>query len=188
MPGSVSGPVQIGRCTVRLVRDDITQLQVDAFVFYARPDLALGSGFGTAISQRGGPSIQKELKEFGPVETGQAVVTGAGHLPAGYIVHAVGPRFNEPETEGKLRTTVFSALQAAEQKGVKRIALPPMGAGFYAVPLELCARVMIEAIQSYLQGRTDLQEVVLCVADQREYTPFASQLALLNSSKDEIPA
>jgi O-acetyl-ADP-ribose deacetylase (regulator of RNase III) len=186
MPGAVFEPVQIGRSSVRLVRDDITQLEVDAFVFYARPDLALGSGFGTAISQRGGPSIQKELKEFGPIETGQAVVTGAGHLRAGYIVHAVGPRFNEPDTEGKLRTTVFSALQAAEQKGVKRIALPPMGAGFYAAPLELCARVMVEALQSYLAGQTGLEEVVICVVDQREFAPFASRLAHLNSPKAEI--
>ena len=115
---------------VRLIRGDITELDVDAFVFYAQPDLALGSGFGTAISVRGGPSIQKELDELGPVETGQAVVTGAGKLKADFIVHAVGPRFQEEDTEGKLRTTVLNSLKAAEEKGVKRIALPAMGAGF----------------------------------------------------------
>ena len=180
MPVAVSEPVQIGRSIIRLVRDDITQLEVDAFVFYARPDLALGTGVGTAISQRGGPSIQQELNGIGPIQTGQAVVSGAGNLKASYIVHAVGPRFNERDTEGKLRTTVISALQAAEGKGVKRIALPPMGAGFYGVPLDVCCRAMLQSIQTYLRGDTKIEEVVLCAMDQREFAPFASQLALLN--------
>ena len=180
MPEAVSHQIPIHHSIVRLIRGDITERDVDAFVFYAQPSLALGSGFGTAISVRGGPSIQKELAKLGPVETGQAVVTGAGNLKANYIVHAVGPRFNEENTEGKLRTTVLNSLKAAEAKGVKRIALPPMGAGFYMVPLELCARVMIEAIKSYLNGETGIQEVVLCVMDQREYTPFEAQLASLN--------
>jgi len=184
MPEVVSDQVSIRRSRVRLVRGDITELDVDAFVFYAQPDLALGSGFGTAISVRGGPSIQKELADLGPIETGQAVVTGAGNLKAEYIVHAVGPRFNEEETESKLRTTVLNSLEAAEAKGVKRIALPPMGAGFYMVPLDLCARVMIEAIKSYLQGDTGIEEVVVCVMDQREYAPFEAQLASLNQQEE----
>jgi len=179
MSPSVVEPVSIHHSVVRLVRADITELDVDAFVFCARPDLALGSGFGTAISVRGGPSIKKELDELGPVQTGGAVVTGAGNLKADWIVHAVGPRFNEPDTEAKLRTTVLNALKAAEEQGIERIALPPMGTGFYAVPLELCARVMIDAIRSYLEGETGIREVVLCVMDQREQAPMESQLASL---------
>jgi O-acetyl-ADP-ribose deacetylase (regulator of RNase III) len=180
MSQSAVEPVRIHRSSVRLIRGDITELDVDAFVFYAQHNLALGSGFGTAISVRGGPSIKKELDQLGPLATGQAVVTGAGNLKAAWIVHAVGPRFNEPDTEAKLRTTVLNSLKAAEEKGVRRIALPPMGAGFYAVPLALCARVMVEAIKSYLEGDTAIEEVLLCVMDQREHAPFESQLASLN--------
>jgi len=180
MPEAVADSVEIHRSTMRLIRSDITELDVDAFVFYAQLDMTLGSGFGTAISVRGGPSIQKELDEIGPVETGQAVVTGAGKLPADFIVHAVGPRFQEEDTEGKLRTTVLNSLKAAEEKGVQRIALPAMGAGFYGVPLDVCARVMIEAIKSYLAGDTEIQEVVLCVGDRREFAPFEAQLASLS--------
>jgi O-acetyl-ADP-ribose deacetylase (regulator of RNase III) len=180
---AVSDRAQVHRSTVRLIRGDITLLDVDAFVFYAQPNLALGSGFGGAISVRGGPSIQKELNELGPVGTGQAVVTGGGKLKAPHIVHAVGPRFNEEDTEGKLRATVLNSLRAAEQKGVRSIALPAMGAGFYGVPLELCSRVMVEAIKSYLEGETGIQEVVLCVIDQREFAPFESQLASMSRSE-----
>ena len=55
-----------------------------------------------------------------------------------------------------------------------------MGAGFYGMPLDLCCRVMLQSIQAYLRGETNIEEVVLCVMDQREFAPFAAQLALLN--------
>jgi O-acetyl-ADP-ribose deacetylase (regulator of RNase III) len=108
------------------------------------------------------------------------VVSGAGNLQADWIVHAVGPRFNEEDTEGKLRTTVLNSLKAADAKGVKRIAFPAMGAGFYAIPLDICSRVMLEAIKAYLEGETGIQEVVICVVDKREFTPFEAQLASLD--------
>ena len=179
MTEALSEQTQIHRSMLRLVRADITELAVDAFVFYAQPDLALGSGFGTAITVRGGPSIKEELDQLGPLATGAAVVTGAGKLTADYIVHAVGPRFNEADTERKLSTTVVNALRAAEEKGARRIALPAMGAGFYGIPLDACARVMVAAIKSYLEGATAIQEVVLCVMDQRELRPFEAQFAAL---------
>ena len=108
------------------------------------------------------------------------MVTEAGKLTASFIVHAVGPRFNEDDIEGKLRTTVSNSLKAADERSVKRIALPAMGAGFYGVPLDLCARVTVQTIKSYLEGETEIQEVIICVIDRREFAPFEAQLASLN--------
>jgi O-acetyl-ADP-ribose deacetylase (regulator of RNase III) len=176
MAEAVSQDIQINRSIVRLVKGDITDLEVDAFVFYAQPDLALGSGFGTAISVRGGPTIQEELQKLGPVATGEAVVSEAGKLKASFIVHAVGPRFQEDDTEVKLRTTVRNSLKRAEEKGIKRIAFPAMGAGYYGIAPDLCARVMLEAIKSHLQGETGIQEVVICVLDTRQYVAFQAGL------------
>src|SRR4030066_1051833 len=119
---------------IRIVKDDITTLEVDAFVYYASPDLQLGSGYGGAISMRGGPAIQDELKKFGTVETGAAVTTAGGELQAKYLVHAVGPRFQEADTEGKLKTATLNALRQAESKGVERLPFPPMGTGFLRHP------------------------------------------------------
>jgi O-acetyl-ADP-ribose deacetylase (regulator of RNase III) len=180
MPEAVAEGVKINDSLLRLIQGDITELELDAFVFYAEPSLTLGSGFGTAISARGGPTIQKELEGQGPVETGGVVVSGAGKLNAEYIVHAVGPRFQEEDTEGKLRTTVRNSLQAADEKGIKRIALPAMGTGFYGIPLDVCARVMIDSIKGYLEGETEIQEVVICVIDQRELKPFEAVMASLS--------
>jgi len=169
----------VNRTRVCLERGDLTALEVDAFVFYAREDLALGSGFGTAIQVRGGDSIKKELEKIGRLGVGQAVVTGAGNLNAKSIIHACGPKFQEPDTERKLRATMLAALRAAEDKGAKTLAFPPIGAGFYGVPLADCARIMLDEIRTYLQGQTALDEVIICVMDQREFDAFKERMEAL---------
>ena len=172
----MSDEKKVNESTIRLIKGDITDIVVEAFVFYARPDLKLGTGFGNAISVRGGPSIQKELDELPtPVEIGEAVVSDAGKLKAKYIVHAVGPAFQEEDTEEKLRNTVTGALKQAEQKGIQQLAVPLMGAGFYGVPMDVSARITMGSIKEHLEGETGLKEVVVVALDNRELKPFKTQ-------------
>lgn len=169
--------IEINGKTIRLVKDDVTDLEVEAFVYYAQEDLVLGAGWGGAIAVRGGPEVQKELNELAPIGMTEAVVSGAGNMKAGYIVHAVGPKFQEPETASKLRATMVNTLKAADAKGIKQIAFPPMGAGFYGIPLDVCAEITMTAAMEYLQGETEIEEVVFCLMDNREYKPFQERLA-----------
>ena len=180
MPDVMPDGVQVSGRVIRVVKDDITMLEVDAFVFYAEPGLALGSGFGTAITVRGGPTVQKELEGLAPVATGEAVVSAAGNLTAKHIIHAVGPRFQEEDLEGKLRTTMVNALKRAEEQQIKRLALPAMGAGYYGVPVEMCAKVMLEELQRHLAGETGLEEVTICVLDTRQFDCFQAALAAVS--------
>jgi O-acetyl-ADP-ribose deacetylase (regulator of RNase III) len=177
----------VGRGVIRLLKGDITDLDVDAFVFYARPDLALGSGFGTAITMRGGPTVQQELAGLGPLAVGDAVITRAGNLRATWIIHAVGPRFQEPDTEAKLRATVRRALEVAEEKGIARLALPAMGAGYYGIPNDLCARVMLEAVRAHLATPSCITEVVVCVLDTPQFTAFEEGLGAGPSATGNVP-
>jgi O-acetyl-ADP-ribose deacetylase (regulator of RNase III) len=168
---------------VQVVRGDITELEVDAFVYYAQPDLALGSGFGGAIAVRGGASIQKELDELaanGPLATGEAVISGAGKLNAEHIIHAVGPRFREDGIQEKLFETMKAVLRAAEEKGVKTLAFPAMGAGYYGIPLPICARVMFEALQDHFDGETGIQEVTIALFDAPQFNAFQTAMAALS--------
>ncbi len=174
--------LKVNNSFLRLIKADITDVEIESFVFYARHDLVLGAGYGTAISVRGGPSVQEQLKQFGTINTTDAVVTEAGEMKAKYIIHAVGPRFQEEDIEDKLRTTVLNSLKKAEEKGVKAVAFPAMGTGFYGVPLDLSARVTLGAIKEYLSGHTKIKDVVVCLLDNREYKPFQNQLAALTSA------
>lgn len=177
---AASTQLAIRGTAVRLTREDITELEVDAFVYYAQPDLALGSGFGGAIGVRGGASIQKELNELvaeGPIPDGEAVASEAGKLKANFILHAVGPRFREDGIEEKLLATMRKTLQLAEEKGAKSLAFPAMGAGYYGIPASVSAQVMLQALKEHLNGETQIKEVVISLFDRPQFQAFESALA-----------
>ena len=179
--GMTCRPIEVkaGKAVIKLQHGDLTALPVDAFVFYAREDLQLGSGYGTAIQNRGGASIQKELQEIGGIKVGEAVITGAGGMNAKNIIHACGPKFQEPDLERKLCKCVESSLRVADKAGVKTLAFPPMGTGFYGVPLDRSADVMLDCIKSFLEGDTSIEEVIICVIDYRDYDPFGKKMKSL---------
>jgi O-acetyl-ADP-ribose deacetylase (regulator of RNase III) len=166
----------IGDKVLRLVGGDITDMEVEAFVFDITEDVKLGSGYGGAIQQRGGIVIQKQLDEIGSCPTGEAVVTEAGILKADWIIHANGPKFREEDEEDKLRKTVLSALTRANEKGIKRLAFSPIGTGLYQVPLDLCSRVMVETIAEHLKNGSTLDEVLIVAPDPREFEPFRAKI------------
>lgn len=166
---------------IRLQKGDLTALPVDAVVFYARQDLQLGAGFGSAIQSRGGEAIKKELEKIGSVEMGSAVITCAGNMKARHIIHACGPKFHETNAEDKLRKCMQSALQEANTAQLKTIAFPPMGSGFYGVPLDLTARVMLEVIQRVLETPTSTEQVIVCVIDDREFKAFQVQMEAITA-------
>ncbi len=78
--------------------------------------------------------------------------------------------------EGKLRRTIHNALNQAEACDARSVVIPPLGAGFHGVPLDMCCRVMIESIKSRLSGETKLREITICALDNREYAPFQQAL------------
>jgi O-acetyl-ADP-ribose deacetylase (regulator of RNase III) len=168
---------RIGNKVIRLVRGDITDLEVEAFAFDITSDCQLGSGYGGAIAQRGGKAIQEELNAVGELPTGEAVVTGAGKMKASYIIHTNGPKFREPATAEKLTRATKSVLHRADEKGITELALPPIGTGLYQVPLATCASVMVDAVAEHLQnGPTSLEVVSFVALDSREYQPLQAKI------------
>jgi len=174
---------KVNQSELELMKGDLTALDVEAIVFYAKEDLVLGSGFGNAISTRGGPAIKEELERIGNVQPHDAVVSAAGNLSAKYIVHAVGPKFQEENFTAKLKTTMENTLKKASEKGITEIAFPLMGAGFYGIPFDTCIQIMLENINSHLSGATNLKKVILCANDNREFRMFESNLNKYLGSK-----
>ena len=168
---------RVNEKTIRLMVGFITDISdMDAIVYYARPDLTLGSGFGTAISINGGSKVQEELKKAGSANTTDVVVTSGGNLQTRYILHAVGPRFQEEDSEEKLRATMLNTLRRAEEHKFQKIAFPAMGAGFYGIPLAVCARVTLGVAREFLEKAAELKEVAFCLRDSRELKVFQAHL------------
>jgi O-acetyl-ADP-ribose deacetylase (regulator of RNase III) len=134
------------------------------------------ASYGGAIATRGGKVVQDELDEIGKVPTGKAVITSAGELKVGHIIHVNGPKFHEPDQEKKLEKAIESALALARDRGIKQIAFPPIGTGFYQVDLGMCTRKLVELSSKHLEGETSLEEIIFVGLDTREITPFESLL------------
>jgi len=167
---------QVGQGVIRVVLGDITDLEVEAFIYDITSDAKLGTGYGGAITARGGKAVQDELDAIGSCPTGQAIVTSGGKMPVKHIIHINGPKFHEEDQEGKLRASIKAAFAIAEEKGIKQLAFPPIGTGFYQVDLQLCARVLAEEVEQHLAGETGLTEVLLVGLDTREYKPLVARI------------
>ena len=167
---------KIGGKVIRLVKGDITDMEVEAFVFDITEDAKLGTGYGGAIMIRGGKIIQEELDEIGKVPKAKAVITGAGKMKAKHIIHLNGPKFFEEDEEGKLRKATKNALKLADENNIKQIAFPPVGTGLYQVDLKVCADVMVDAVSKHLKGKTGLDEVLFVALDTREYEPLKAKI------------
>lgn len=139
--------------TLSLRRGDITDEAVDAIVNAANEHLQHGGGVAGAIARRGGPEIQRQSDVAGHTPTGTAAITGAGRLPARFVIHAVGPiwdRHEEEDADRLLASAVQAALELASARGLESIAFPAISSGIYGFPKDRCARVMLDAVQEYV--------------------------------------
>ncbi len=168
--------VPMDRTTLELIEGDITLLDVDAIVNPANERLQLGTGVAGAIRERGGPSIQEECDRIGEAAVGTAVMTGAGHLKAKRVIHAVGPRMGEGDEDKKLASAVRAALALADRRGLKSIALPAISTGNFGFPVDRAARIILTEIQRFLQGGTKLDKVVLCLHGDDAFQIFKREL------------
>ena len=168
--------VVMDRTQLELVEGDITDLEVDTIVNAANEQLQLGSGVAGAIRRKGGPSIQEECNRIGGTPVGTAVMTGAGHLKARRVIHAVGPRMGEGDEDKRLAAAVRAALALADRRGMKSIALPALSTGNFGFPIDRAARIMLTEIHRFLQGGTKLERVVVCLLGDEAFGTFKREL------------
>jgi len=136
---------------------DIATAQVDAIVNAANCQLVLGAGVAGAIRERGGPSIQRECDEIGPIEVGDAAITGAGDLSATYVIHAAGMATGGRADEESIRSAVRRSLEIANERRCRSIAIPAVGAGIGGFSPQRCAEVLIEEARAHLREETTLR-------------------------------
>ncbi len=151
---------------------DITEERVDAIVNAANSALRLGSGVAGAIREKGGPSIQAECDALGPIEVGDAAVTGAGRLPARFVIHAAGMPPGGSASEETVRRAFRRSLELARERACRSLAAPAIGAGVGGVPLQRCAEALLEEARAHLAGDTTLEEIRFVLFGEPAYRMF----------------
>jgi O-acetyl-ADP-ribose deacetylase len=165
-----------GEMDIMLVQGDITSQQVDAVVNAANRTMRGGGGVDGAIHRAGGPAILQDCIQRFPngLATGEAGWTTAGHLPARWVIHVVGPNHAAGETDRSLLTSCYArAIEVAEELGVETIAFPLVSAGIYAWPLQDAADAAVEALRSV---DTKVQEARMVAFGRTAYDALTSAL------------
>lgn len=138
---------------LQVVQGDITVENVDAIVNAANAHLQHGGGVAAIITGRGGALIQHEsdewVKKHGPVSHERPAYTGAGNLPARYVIHAVGPVWGSGDEDRKLGAAVRGSLKVADELHLKSLAVPAISTGIFGFPKERAARVILDTIREY---------------------------------------
>jgi O-acetyl-ADP-ribose deacetylase (regulator of RNase III) len=154
-----------------LLRGDITEQAVDAIVNAANAQLAGGGGVDGAIHRAGGPSIMEECAAIGGCPTGEARATGAGALPARFVIHAVGPIWRGGgEGEHELLASAHRrAFAMAADLGCRTVAVPAISTGIYGFPLELAAPI---AVREARAAPGPIEEVRFVLFSEPHLTAF----------------
>jgi len=169
---------KIKNSIIRLTQGDITKQKVDAIVNAANSRLAGGGGVDGAIHRAGGPKIMEECKKHNGCPTGTAVITTGGNLSAKYVIHTVGPVYQngtsgEPEL---LQSAYLNCLKLAEKKSIKTIAFPSISTGVYGYPIKEASALALETVVSCLKGNTCIERVEFILFSLKDYNVYCSAL------------
>lgn len=148
---------------------DILSAEADVIVNSANSELAHGEGLAAQILAAAGEQVQRDsdqlIREYGQIEPGMAVYTGAGQLEFKAVIHAVGPRMGEGDEQRKIEQAVSRSLLLCEANDWQSIAFPALGTDVFSVPVETCARAFHRAITRFWDARDacSVEKIMLCL-------------------------
>ena len=154
-----------------IVRQDITQMQVDAIVNAANTELEMGGGVCGAIFQAAGvTALRAACRKVAPIPTGGAVLTPGFNLPAKYIIHAAGPVYRSwdaAQSERLLRLAYLESLRLARRHRCASIAFPLISSGIYGYPKDQALKVAVDTISAFLLENEMM--VYIVIFDKKAY-------------------
>ncbi len=166
-------------------RGDITRVHVDAIVNAANSTLMGGGGVDGALHRAAGPALHEECRtliaRIGFCPTGKAEITGAGNLPAKFVIHAVGPVYStgkrgEPEL---LASAYRNSLVLAAENKCRSIAFPNISTGAYGFPKAEAALISVRTVKEFLSNNKLPEKVIFCCFGEDNYRMLAAELMKL---------
>lgn len=154
---------------LKIVRDDLSKMKVDAIVNPTNATYDATGGTDKAIHQAAGKELGKECRTLGILNVGQVEITQGYNLPATYVIHTFGPKWLGGKSNEKmlLVSCYRNALQLALEKGLTSIAFPLISAGSFGFPKEQTLDIATNTIGEFLLENE--MDVSLVVFDMQAY-------------------
>jgi len=152
-----------------IVRNDITNMCVDAIVNSANPRPVVGLGTDSSIHEKAGPELLAARKKIGPIAVGHAAITPAFRLQAKYVIHTVGPVWDGGSygEEALLRSCYAQSLKLALEYDCKSVAFPLIATNNYGFPKDKALQIAVSAFSEFLMEQDIM--IYLVVFDRRAY-------------------
>jgi O-acetyl-ADP-ribose deacetylase len=167
---------------LEVIKGDITKIQVDAIVNAANTSLLGGGGVDGAIHRAGGSKILEECQKIrykqGGCKVGQAVITTAGELPAKFVIHTVGPVWNngKSDEENLLSSAYVNSLRLALDNQIQTISFPNISTGIYRFPKHKAAKIAIKAVTDFLMENDKIKKIIFVCYDDENYNIYSKLL------------
>jgi len=165
---------------IQIIRGDITTAKVDCIVNAANSWLIPGGGVDHAIHQAAGPELAIAVKKFRHCDPGHAVITPGFHLKATYVIHAVGPIWDESANNKELKQvlskTYHSIYELAELHSIQTIAIPNISTGIYDFPKDLAAEIVWQTTLAFLNTSQSKMKIFFYCFDAENYNLYNSYL------------
>ncbi|MDX6191543.1 O-acetyl-ADP-ribose deacetylase [Flavobacterium sp. Fl-318] len=173
---------------LEIVKGDITEIEADAIVNAANTSLLGGGGVDGAIHRKGGKAILDDCitirNRQGGCSVGDAVITTAGNLPSKFVIHTVGPVWNNGESkeEELLQSCYVTTLKLAVQKNIKTIAFPNISTGIYKFPKDLAAKIAYDSICKFEQ-KEHFEKIIFVCFDDENFNLYRNLIEKDNGNK-----
>ena len=178
---SVCIPFHQGR-NLTIKKGNVVKEAVEAIVNSTNEHLQHSSGVAKAINEASGGAVLVALNEVvrrmgGSAQSRRVVVTGAGgYLKCKHVIHVLWPTASErtnDEDERHLQELCLQVLNAAEERGIVSISLPPIGLGYCGMSKEVVAQVLIDSALHYPYiVNSALKDIHIVVSDDETFAPF----------------
>lgn len=169
---------------IKVIRGDITQVKADAIVNAANTSLLGGGGVDGAIHRAGGKEILEACisirNKQGGCQTGEAVITTAGNLPARFVIHTVGPVWNGDKEEKKqlLAACYTNSLILAGANNCTSVAFPNISTGIYHFPKDKAADIAVNTVTAFMKANSEgaIKEIFFVCFDEENYNLYLNLL------------
>jgi len=169
-----------------ILRNDLTQMDVDVIVNAANPQLLSGGGVCGAIFKAAGYQAMNEAcQKQAPIQVGEAIITPGFNLKAHYVIHTVGPIYQDGLHQEKqlLEAAYRNSLELAVQNKCTSIAFPLLSSGIYGYPKSEALTIAMDVMRTFLNDHE--LDITLVIYDHSSFEVSKALLGDIDNYIDE---